>query len=189
MPLPAAIPTADYLKPASHAGGSPVFVIFMLPHNPALRTLPSGARDMTDHTSFRKLEQSVRGCSDWYFWHMCATQQQEDRLQVLATPVSIVPHVSSAPLQAHVQKALFSLPAWRLPLIKRSPCSRFESLHTARGNQCVAACFLQQQRWINELLAAVCACGPLTPTQHSHLPVTAGHGAGAQHARMLRRAA
>lgn len=62
--------------------GSPVFVVFTLPHNPALRTLPSGARDMTDHNNFRKLEQSVRGCTDWYFWHMCATQQQEDRLQV-----------------------------------------------------------------------------------------------------------
>lgn len=65
-----------------HYAGSPVFVVFMLPHNPALRTLPSGARDMTDHQSFRKLEQSVRGCTEWYFWHMSATQQQEDRLQV-----------------------------------------------------------------------------------------------------------
>eukprot|EP00892_Ulva_mutabilis_P001491 jgi/Ulvmu1/11342/UM075_0002.1 len=70
------------------AAGSPVFVVFMLPHNPALRTLPSGARDMTDHHNFRKLEQSVRGCTEWYFWHMCATQQQEDRLQALNMPAS-----------------------------------------------------------------------------------------------------
>lgn len=41
---------------------------------------------MTDHHNFRKLEQSVRGCTDWYFWHMCATQQQEDRLQVRLFP-------------------------------------------------------------------------------------------------------
>lgn len=61
-------------------------MVFLLPHNPALRTLPSGARDMTDHHNFRKLEQSVRGCTDWYFWHMCATQQQEDRLQVRTCP-------------------------------------------------------------------------------------------------------
>jgi hypothetical protein len=69
----------------SHAG-SAVLVVFLLPHNPALRSLPQAARDMTDDSSYRKLERSVRGCTDWYFWHMCSSRAQEERLRAFNLP-------------------------------------------------------------------------------------------------------
>jgi hypothetical protein len=44
------------------------------------------ARDMTDDSSYRKLERSVRGCTDWYFWHMCSSRAQEERLRAFNLP-------------------------------------------------------------------------------------------------------
>lgn len=63
-----------------------MLVVFLLPHNPALSTLPLAARDMTDDNSFRKLERSVRGCADWYFWHLCSSRGQEERLKAFNMP-------------------------------------------------------------------------------------------------------
>lgn len=68
--------------------GGVVVVVFLLPHNPGLSSLPLGARDMTDDKSFRELEQSVRACADWYFWHMCSSRSQEERLKAFNLPAA-----------------------------------------------------------------------------------------------------